>query len=121
MGVPLLFCRWSLLQSIIGVSIADLVMSYYLALAFQVSHVADDAEFHQINQYAKDQKVNMEWAELQLRTSIDYGHNSKFLTFATGALNYQAAHHLFPGVMQLHYPAITPSIVKTCEKFGVEY
>ena len=38
-----------------------------------------------------------------------------------GVLNHQVAHHLFPGIIQSHYPHITPIIRQTCEEFGVKY
>ncbi len=31
----------------------------------------------------------MDWAEMQLRTTLDYGHGSWWTTFLSGALNYQ--------------------------------
>ena len=38
-----------------------------------------------------------------------------------GALNHQTTHHLFPGVIQSHYPKITPIVAQTCREFGVSY
>ena len=38
-----------------------------------------------------------------------------------GALNHQTTHHLFPGVIQSHYPKITPIVAETCREFGVPY
>ena len=38
-----------------------------------------------------------------------------------GALNHQTTHHLFPGVIQSHYPKITPIVAETCHEFGVTY
>ena len=42
---------------------------------------------------------------------MDYAHDSKLVTFLSGALNYQVTHHLFPGVSQ----------VSTCEGLRLEY
>ena len=41
--------------------------------------------------------------------------------FFLGALNHQTAHHLFPNVCQIHYPAITPILRETCKEFGIRY
>lgn len=43
------------------------------------------------------------------------------LTYLPGALNHQTAHHLFPSVSQIYYPAITPIVRETCKEFGVRY
>ena len=60
-------------------------------------------------------------AELQVATTQDYATDSWFWTVFTGALNHQTTHHLFPGVIQSHYPKITPIVEKTCREFGLKY
>jgi hypothetical protein len=37
----------------------------------------------------------------KVATGVDYSHGSAWTTFFAGALNYQVAHHLFPGVSQV--------------------
>jgi len=84
-----------------------------------VSHISTEAFFpcnDKIEPSLKD-----EWAIAQILTSVDYGHNSFFQTFLSGALNYQTIHHLFPGVSQYHYPAIAPIVIDVCKKFKVPY
>ena len=44
---------------------------------------------------------------MQVATTQDYATRSWFWTLVTGALNHQTTHHLFPGVIQSHYPKIT--------------
>ena len=36
-------------------------------------------------------------------------------------VNHQTVHHLFPGIIQSHYPKIRPIIAETCKEFGVRY
>ncbi len=64
---------------------------------------------------------DIEWAALQVRTSVDYKHNSWLMAFMCGALNYQTEHHLFPSVSQYLYPQIAPIVMQTCKEFGVQY
>jgi fatty acid desaturase/predicted heme/steroid binding protein len=98
-------------------TIVDLVSSYYLALAFQISHVVPQAKWPRPEGGAFDE----DWGETQVRTTIDYAHDSPWTTFLTGGLNYQAVHHLFPGVSQAFYPQIGALVRDTCAKFGVQY
>ncbi|XP_019850089.1 PREDICTED: acyl-lipid (8-3)-desaturase-like [Amphimedon queenslandica] len=98
--------------------IAEMSGSYWLALIFQTSHVISEVEWPKPD---KDNKVHMDWAELQVATTQDYATDSWFWTVFTGALNHQTTHHLFPGVIQSHYRLITPIIKKTCEEFGIKY
>lgn len=78
--------------------------------------------------------VNMDWAQMQLATTLDYGHGSYWTTFFTGALNYQVTlslcnsltftqvtHHLFPYISQIHYPDIAPIIKDHCKQHGITY
>lgn len=58
---------------------------------------------------------------MQVVTAQDYATDSWFWNMFTGALNHQITHHLFPGVIQSHYPKITPIIRQTCEEFGIKY
>jgi len=98
---------------------ADLVTSWVLAFVFQVNHVVPQAKWPQVDK--KTNKVNMDWAEMQVRTTLDYAHGSYWTAFFTGGLNYQVVHHLFPYISQIHYPAIAPIIREHCKKYNIEY
>jgi len=99
--------------------VADLVTSYVLAFVFQVNHVVPVAKWPTVDKATG--RVNMDWAELQLSTTMDYGHGSYWTTVLTGALNYQVVHHLFPYISQLHYPALALIIKKHCKEHGMPY
>lgn len=98
--------------------IQDAVSSWWLALSFQSSHVVGEVEWPLPD---KNNRITDDWAELQIRTTMDYATDSWFWTLVTGALNHQTTHHLFPGVCQYYYREITPIIAKTCKEFGVPY
>lgn len=98
--------------------IADMIASYWLALCFQASHVVSEVDWVEPG---KDGKMTQDWAELQIQTTQDYATDSWFFNVFTGALNHQTTHHLFPGVSQIYYPAITPIVRETCKEFGVRY
>jgi len=63
----------------------------------------------------------MDWAEMQICTTLDYAHDSWLTTFFTGALNYQVTHHLFPYISQIHYPEIAPIIREHCKDHNIKY
>lgn len=98
--------------------ISDMVSALYLALSFQASHVTGVVDWPLPD---KDGKINRDWAELQIATTLDYATDSWFWTFFTGALNHQTVHHVFPGVSQYYYPEITPIMVQTCKDFNIKY
>jgi len=96
---------------------SDFVTGWMLAFIFQVNHVIPQAIWPKI----VDGRIDMDWAIVQMQTTMDYAHDSYITTFLTGALNFQVVHHLVPYVSQIHYPAIAPIIKKVCEKHGVHY
>jgi len=128
-------------------TIVDMFCSYYLAFVFQVSHVVPQVRWPQHSENKQEkalhneenaekseedyeseehvplgvQVLDVDWAEAQLLTTIDYGHGSPLTAFLSGGLNYQVTHHLFPGISQAHYPAIAPIVKQTAEEFGLTY
>ncbi|KXS15116.1 delta-5 fatty acid desaturase [Gonapodya prolifera JEL478] len=107
------------LRAVPFILISDMVASYWLALLFQANHVVGEVEWPLPD--PKTNQIERDWAEHQISTSQDYAHGSWFWTVFSGALNYQAVHHVFANVNQYYYPEIAPIVLKTCEEFGVKY
>jgi fatty acid desaturase len=116
--VPAMFFM-PLWQSISLFIWSDLVTSWILAFVFQVNHVVPHAKWPMVNK--ETGMVNMDWAEMQIMTTLDYAHDSWITTFLTGALNYQVTHHLFPYISQIHYPEIAPIIREHCKEYRIHY
>eukprot|EP01118_Nematostelium_gracile_P009367 TRINITY_DN3148_c0_g1_i1.p1 TRINITY_DN3148_c0_g1~~TRINITY_DN3148_c0_g1_i1.p1 ORF type:complete len:448 (+),score=87.19 TRINITY_DN3148_c0_g1_i1:72-1415(+) len=106
-------------KALIVFLIEDLITSYVLAFVFQVNHVVQQAVWPVVDK--KTGLVNMDWAEMQLRTSLDYGHDSYWTFVLTGALNYQVTHHLVPWISQVHYREIAPIIKDHCKQYNLPY
>lgn len=106
-------------STLLAFVVADLVTSYVLAFVFQVNHVVSVAKWPTVDKQTG--RVNMDWAELQLNTTMDYGHGSYWTTVLSGALNYQVVHHLFPYISQLHYPALALIVKQHCKEHGMPY
>ena len=95
-----------------------LIQNHVNAEAFSSSPTAKNSG----DSLKKDQTtIKQNWAEMQIATTVDYATESWFLTVFTGAMNHQVAHHLFPGVLQIYYPQITPIVKRTCAEFGLRY
>lgn len=125
--VPItLFRATTLGQFVVLFLITEATTGYWLAFNFQVSHISDHVDYLFSDQSRKESGkcpavVEDEWAISQVKTTIDYAHDSHVATYASGALNYQTVHHLFPSVSQYHYPAITPLVMEVAKKYGVEF
>lgn len=94
---------------------SDIVVSYWLALTFQANHVVDDVEL------PVEKVEETDWAKMQISATLDYGIDSVATRLVTGALNFQTVHHLFPNVLQHHYPLIYDIVRDECAKNDVKY
>ena len=88
------------------------VLSWALALVFQVAHLTPAMEFDGVR--AED-----DWALHQIRTTADFATGSRVVTWFTGGLNHQIEHHLFPNVAHTHYAALRPIVRAVAERHGV--
>jgi linoleoyl-CoA desaturase len=88
------------------------VLSWALALVFQVAHLTPAMEFGGVR--AED-----DWALHQIRTTADFATGSRVVTWFTGGLNHQIEHHLFPNVAHTHYAALRPIVRAVAERHGV--
>ena len=96
-----------------------LITGITIATVFQLAHIVEEAEFN--TEPASGERMPLPWAEHQLATTVDFGPNSRVLTWYLGGLNFQVEHHLFPKVSHVHYPAIEPIVRSVCAEFGVEH
>ncbi|TMA20742.1 MAG: acyl-CoA desaturase, partial [Deltaproteobacteria bacterium] len=66
-------------------------------------------------------RVDTDWAEHQIATTVDFARSNALLGWYLGGLNFQVEHHLFPRVCHLHYPALAAIVEETCLAHGVRY
>lgn len=88
-----------------------------LAIVFQLAHVTEQNEFP----LPENGELETNFIEHQLRTTMNFAPDNKFLTYVVGGLNFQVEHHLFPHISHVHYPKIAPIVEATVKKFGLPY
>jgi len=91
----------------------ELFGSNFLASLFAVSHNTQETEYNL--------PETLDWAEVQIRTSANWSVDSTLWWLASGGLNYQIEHHLFPGVCHVHYPAISKIVREVCKEYNLPY
>ena len=104
---------------LIGLVIFHYSMSLSMAAVFQLAHVFEGAAYPVPD--GETSKVPMDWAELQLSTTMNFATSNPLLTWYAGGLNYQVEHHLLPMVSHVHYPAISKLVEETAKEFGFPY
>jgi linoleoyl-CoA desaturase len=116
-ALPLFY--FSSLEYLAGFAVVHLVTSVTLAAIFQLAHVAEPSAFPLPE--GSGNHLKMEWPELQLATTVDFGTRNRILSWYCGGLNYQVEHHLLPGVSHAHYPTVGPIVERTSREFGYPY
>lgn len=66
-------------------------------------------------------RLPISWPTLQLRTSVDYNADSRFLNWTLGGFNAHILHHLLPNICHVHYLNILPIFRELCHKHGLTY
>ena len=105
-------------QVLVGFIIMHAACGIILSMVFQLAHTVEDTVYP-----LPDIRGNMEdtWAVHQLRTTMNFACDNKWLSWYVGGLNYQVEHHLFSRICHVHYPAIAPIVKRTALEFGVPY
>jgi len=105
-------------QVLAGFVVMHMACGLILSLVFQLAHTVGETHFG-----LPDEEGNMEdsWAVHQLRTTMNFACNNKWLSWYVGGLNFQVEHHLFTRICHVHYPAIRPIVKQTAEEFGLPY
>ena len=88
-----------------------------LSVVFQIAHCVEEAHVA----LPESGRIETPWAIHQIQTTVDFARDNALLTWLVGGLNLQVAHHLFPRVCHVHYPALTRLVEATCADFGVPY
>lgn len=94
------------------------IQGFTLAIVFQLAHCVEEAEFPLPDENGQ---LATDWAEHQLRTTVDFGKDNKLLCWYVGGLNFQVEHHLFPKICHVHYPAIAPIVEQACAEYEIPY
>jgi len=83
---------------------------FYMGLAFAPNHkgeemIPEDGKISWINQITSTRNLHM----------------NKLIYHATGGLNLQIEHHLFPYMPRANYPDAQPIVKDFCRKYNIEY
>ncbi len=124
----LVFVAWAMVVPVLVIGFWPALVLYVvsqfslgvtLAVVFQLAHCVEEAEFPAVA--GVTEPVEMDYAELQLATTVDFARGNPLVTWYLGGLNYQVIHHLFPRVSHVHYAYIAPIVAEVCAEHGVKY
>ena len=93
------------------------IAGFILTFTFQCAHLLENLEFTDI----EGKEINEHRLVHQLKTTSNFGVNSRLLFWFTGGLNHQIEHHLFPNICHIHYRKISTIVQATAEEYDLPY
>ena len=88
-----------------------------LAVVFQTAHVVEESSYPM----PSEGLIDSNWAEHQLRTTMNFAIRDRFFSWFVGGLNFQVEHHLFPHISHVHYRRLSPIVRHTAQEFNLPY
>jgi linoleoyl-CoA desaturase len=116
-ALPLAF--HPLWKVLVGYLLTGAALGVVLAAVFQLAHCVEEASYGVPS--TPDRVMDRDWATYQVESTVNFGRDSRLLTWFVGGLNFQIEHHLFPRVCHTHYPALAPIVERVCRSHGVRY
>lgn len=92
-------------------------VSAVLVTVFQLAHVVEAADFLTRTEL---RERPLEWAELQLASTVDFSRDNRLLAAILGGLNLQVEHHLFPRLPHTVYPHLRAPIDQALRAHGLQ-
>lgn len=121
-GLPLLLMPMTCWQVLLGFCLMQAVAGFTLAVVFQLGHLVEGTEFHQLNSLSSGASSQLEsWSVHQLKSSAIFAMRHRWNEWIYGGLNYQIEHHLFPRICHVHYRHLAPIVQKTAAEFHLPY
>jgi linoleoyl-CoA desaturase len=103
-------------ESIIAFLIMHLFQSIFLLCTFFITHHTGQTQYFATD---KNGRIAASWLENQIYSSNDFYPFSEVANFIFGGFNNHIAHHLFPDVNHVHYPAINRKIYPILKSYGM--
>lgn len=94
-----------------------LVQSVFLLFTFFMTHHVESTLYFDTGE---EGYINTSWLNNQVRSSNDFFPFSRTANFIFGGFNNHIAHHLFPHIHHVHYPALNRILYQTLRENGIE-
>jgi linoleoyl-CoA desaturase len=116
--LPMAFVALPWWQVLLAWTIASMAMSLLFIFTLIGTHFADSSIFPVVRE---DGFIAGSFVHNTFATSLDWNPTGFWATHLIGGLNAHVAHHLFPRVSHMHYPAISKLIARLADKHGIAY
>lgn len=118
LALPMIFVQASWGIILLAFLCKHIVAGLFVAVVLLPTHMHPHTYFPEPDE---DGVIACSWFEHQLEVTIDFSVNTPIVGWLTGGINYHVAHHLFPHICHIHYPALTHIIRETAAAHGKRY
>lgn len=119
LGLPMTFAPIHFTQLLGAFVLMHALISVFLAFTFFISHHVMEIAYVEAGE--KNDFINDAWIRHQIITTIDFNAGSTIANFIFGGFNTHIAHHVFPEISHVHYPALTRIIQNTLTKNNLDW
>ena len=116
--LPLMFLTVPWWIVVLGWFSIHVLSGLTFALIFQCTHVYNGTTYPMPD---NDGNIENNYAIHVVDTTADFSRTNRIGSWLMGSINIHIVHHIFPDVCHVHYPKLTPILMKTCEEYGLEY
>ena len=116
--LPLALLDAPVWQILLGFLLGHFVAGLALGIIFMVTHICDHSIWPEPDENGN---INATFARHIMATTSDFCPRNRVITWISGGLNIHVAHHLFPGICQIHLPRIAQIVEETAIEFNVPY
>ena len=115
---PVLFLDFGWEHVLFAFLLNHVLVSILFTAVLGVAHLSD----YVIHPKPDEQgRLNMSWASMQMKTSVDFNSDSRFLNWTLGGFNAHTVHHLLPNVCHIHYVSLLPVFREVCKRHNMTY
>jgi linoleoyl-CoA desaturase len=114
LGMPVLIHPASVVLYLFAFLLMHLINSLFLLFTFLISH-------HVPQTHPETKPGEHSWLMQQITSSADFHAESGWAYWIFGGFNAHTAHHLFPRICHVHYPAVTKIIRKNLQENRLPY
>ncbi len=117
--LPAYLTSFSISQVLLAFVCMHFILSIYLSFTFFISHHVSEVDY--FDTLPQEPVIGNSWIKHQIITTIDFHPDNKFANFLFGGFNLHIAHHIFPDVSHVHYPALTRIIRTTLNEYQLDW
>jgi len=117
--IPAMVTQLPVLSIAMAYLIMNFIVSLFLAFTFYISHHVLETKYAEAK--LDNSLINSSWIRHQIVTTTDFSTESKLANYIFGGFNLHVAHHIFPEISHIHYPALTKIIKKTLEDHDLHW